>query len=115
MNLQQYIEPKLLILISVMIIGNGLKKSKYKYIPLLLGVISVVLAALWAFTANDLKGISLKKQNPKKYSSPILTVQLRNGSAGLNYEIWYCGHCHIDKQLDKVYMMYNETRPLNIN
>lgn len=24
-----------------------------------------------------------KKQNPKNYSSPILTVQLRNGSAGL--------------------------------
>mgnify|MGYP002523229058 CR=1 FL=1 len=55
MNLQQYIEPKLLILIPVMIIGNGHKKSKYKYIPLLLGVISVVLAALWVFTANDLK------------------------------------------------------------
>lgn len=70
MNLQQYIEPKLLILISVMIIGNGLKKSKYKYIPLLLGVISVVLAALWLFTANDIKGISQKKQNPKKLFKP---------------------------------------------
>ena len=52
MNLQQYIEPKLLILVPVMyIIGIGLKKSRVadKYIPLLLGVISVVLAA------NDLK------------------------------------------------------------
>lgn len=31
----------------------------------------------------------------------------------LDYEIWYCGHYHIDKQLDKVYMMYNEIRPLH--
>lgn len=60
MNLQQYIEPKLLILIPVMyIIGIGLKKSRVadKYIPLLLGVISVVLAALWVFAANDLKSV----------------------------------------------------------
>lgn len=58
MNLQQYIEPKLLILVPVMyIIGIGFKKSRVadKYIPLLLGVISVVLAALWVFAANDLK------------------------------------------------------------
>ena len=58
MNLQQYIEPKLLILVPVMyIIGIGFKKSRVadKYITLLLGVISVVLAALWVFTANDLK------------------------------------------------------------
>ena len=58
MNLQQYIEPKLLILVPVMyIIGIGLKKSRVadKHIPLLLGVISVVLAALWVFAANDLK------------------------------------------------------------
>lgn len=58
MNLQQYIEPKLLILVPVMyIIGIGLKKSRVadKYIPLLLGVISVVLAALWVLAANDLK------------------------------------------------------------
>lgn len=60
MNLQQYIEPKLLVLVPVMyIIGIGLKKSRVadKYIPLLLGVISVVLAALWVFAANDLKSV----------------------------------------------------------
>ncbi len=58
MNLQLYIEPKLLVLVPVMyIIGIGLKKSRVadKYIPLLLGVISVVLAALWVFAANGLK------------------------------------------------------------
>lgn len=32
----------------------------------------------------------------------------------LDYEVWFCGHYHIDKQLNKVYMLYNEIRPLNL-
>lgn len=32
----------------------------------------------------------------------------------IDYSVWYCGHYHIDKQIDKIYMMYNEIRPLNI-
>lgn len=31
----------------------------------------------------------------------------------LDYEVWYCGHYHIDKQIDKISMMYNEIRPLH--
>ncbi len=32
----------------------------------------------------------------------------------LHYQVWFCGHYHIDKQLDKVYMMYHEIRPLHM-
>ena len=32
----------------------------------------------------------------------------------LDYEIWYCGHYHIDKQIDKVNMMCNDIRPLHM-
>lgn len=32
----------------------------------------------------------------------------------LNYEVWYCGHYHIDKQIDKISMMYCEIRPLHM-
>lgn len=32
----------------------------------------------------------------------------------VSYEVWYCGHYHIDKQIDKVNMMYNEIRPLHL-
>lgn len=32
----------------------------------------------------------------------------------LNYTVWYCGHYHIDKQIDKVNMMCNEIRPLHM-
>lgn len=32
----------------------------------------------------------------------------------INYEVWYCGHYHIDKQIDKINMMYHEIRPLHL-
>ena len=32
----------------------------------------------------------------------------------IDYEVWFCGHYHIDKQLDKVHMMCHEIRPLHL-
>ncbi len=32
----------------------------------------------------------------------------------LEYKVWYCGHYHIDKQIDKINMMCNEIRPLHM-
>ncbi len=32
----------------------------------------------------------------------------------LDYEVWFCGHYHIDKQIDKVNMIYHEIRPLHL-
>lgn len=31
----------------------------------------------------------------------------------LDYEIWFCGHYHVDKRFDKIFMLYNEIRPLH--
>ena len=59
MEFEQYIRTELLILVPVMyIIGTGLKKSKVadKYIPLILGTVSVILSALWVFATEELKG-----------------------------------------------------------
>ena len=39
---------------------------------------------------------------------------LGNLERKLDYEVWYCGHYHIDKQIDKVDMMYYEIRPLHM-
>lgn len=50
MNLQEYIRSELLVLIPVLyVIGVGLRKSKIKnhFIPAILGVISVTLAAVY--------------------------------------------------------------------
>ena len=32
----------------------------------------------------------------------------------LDYNIWFCGHYHIDKQLDKIHMLCNDIRPLHL-
>lgn len=50
MDYQKYIKSELLVLVPVLyIIGLGLKKSKLadKWIPLTLGIIGIVLSALW--------------------------------------------------------------------
>lgn len=59
MNYQDYIKTELLILIPVLyFIGVGLKKSKLpnKWIPIMLGSISVILAALWVFSTTEIEG-----------------------------------------------------------
>lgn len=52
MDFGEYIKPELLVLIPVLyLIGAGLKKSKFKdtLIPLALGVISILLCAIYVF------------------------------------------------------------------
>ena len=60
-----------------------------------------------------------KKAKSKKLFKPDIARSteewLGRLERSLDYEIWYCGHYHIDKQLDKIYMMYNEIRPLHMN
>ena len=59
MNYQDYIKTELLILVPVLyFIGIGLKKSKFpdKWIPIMLGNISVILAALWVFSTSEIEG-----------------------------------------------------------
>ncbi len=56
MNYQEFIKPELLVLIPVLyMIGLGLKKSLIpdKWIPLLLGTVSVVLTTLWVIANSD--------------------------------------------------------------
>ena len=32
----------------------------------------------------------------------------------LDYEVWFCGHYHVDKQIDKIQMICNDIRPLHM-
>jgi 3-oxoacid CoA-transferase subunit A len=32
----------------------------------------------------------------------------------INYEVWFCGHYHTDKQIDKIQMMHHDIRPLHL-
>ncbi len=57
MNIQDFIKPELLVLIPVLyFIGTAIKKSavKDKYIPIILGGVSVVLSALWIVSTSDI-------------------------------------------------------------
>ena len=59
--IKDFIKPELLVLIPVLyIVGRGFKKTsliKDKFIPLLLGSISILLASLYTFATSDVNGI----------------------------------------------------------
>lgn len=59
MNYQEFIKTELLVLVPVLyFIGIGLKKSKLpdKWIPTVLGVVSVTLATVWVIATTDVSG-----------------------------------------------------------
>lgn len=56
--LKSFIKPELIILIPVLfIIGKAIKNSeiKDKYIPLILGIVSIVLCSLYVYGTTDIK------------------------------------------------------------
>ena len=58
MDVMSFIKPELLILVPVLyIVGLGIKKSNVqdKYIPLVLGVVSIFLSTLWVISTSDIK------------------------------------------------------------
>ena len=60
MEFKEFIKPELLILIPVLnIIGTVIKKSKIpnKFIPIILGSISIILSAVWVVAQCDFVGI----------------------------------------------------------
>lgn len=69
MDYKEYIRTELIILIPVMyLIGAGIKKSKVadRWIPLILGAVSVLLAAIWVVSTGDI-------HNCKECASAVFT------------------------------------------
>lgn len=57
MELHEFIKPELLISIPVLyLVGMGLKKSKLKdnLIPMCLGIVSVLLSAVWVIATSEI-------------------------------------------------------------
>ena len=58
MDIMNYVKPELIVVALVLyIIGIAIKKAEYindKHIPLILGVIGIVLAAIWVFANSTL-------------------------------------------------------------
>ena len=59
-----------------------------------------------------------QKPKPKKLFKPDIDRSTEEWLGKLekqtDYEVWFCGHYHIDKQIDKIHMMYREIRPLHM-
>lgn len=60
MDFKEYIKPELIILIPVLyVIGAGIKRCKKisdNCIPLILGIIGIILSALWVFASSEISG-----------------------------------------------------------
>ena len=58
MDIMNYVKPELIVVALVLyIIGIAIKKAEYindKHIPLILGVIGIVLSAIWVFANSPL-------------------------------------------------------------
>jgi glucan phosphoethanolaminetransferase (alkaline phosphatase superfamily) len=57
MDYQEYIKSELLVLVPVLyIIGLALKRSRFedKWIPLMLGIVSIILSALWVVSTSHI-------------------------------------------------------------
>ena len=59
-----------------------------------------------------------KKAKSKKLFKPDIdhSTELWLGELEkkLDYEVWFCGHYHIDKQIDKIQMLCHDIRPLHM-
>ncbi len=85
MNYQDFIKTELLILIPVLyFIGIGLKKSRLpdKWIPITLGISSVVLSAIWVIATADISG--LKEATAAIFTAVTQGVLLAGASVYVN-------------------------------
>ena len=60
MHFKEFIKPELMVLIPVLyLVGMGIKRSKVadKWIPLLLGMVSIAISALWVVATTDIAGV----------------------------------------------------------
>lgn len=59
-----------------------------------------------------------RKTKGKKLFKPDIDrsteIWLDELEKNLDYKVWFCGHYHIDKQIDKIQMMHYDIRPLNM-
>ena len=60
---------------------------------------------------------SPRKKKSKKMFKPDIDRSTEEWLGALEkdliYNVWFCGHYHVDKQIDKVRMMHKEIRPLH--
>ena len=60
MHFKEFIKPELMVLIPVLyLVGMGIKRSRVadKWIPFLLGMVSITISALWVVATTDITDV----------------------------------------------------------
>lgn len=68
-------------------------------------------------TANRKKRVRRNEKTKKPFTPDIdrsTEIWLGELEKKIDYKIWFCGHYHVDKQIDKIHMMHKEIRPLHL-
>lgn len=63
-----------------------------------------------------INGKSRKAKSKKLFKPDIdrsTEIWLGELEKNIDFEVWFCGHYHIDKQINKIHMMFNDIRPLH--
>lgn len=59
-----------------------------------------------------------RKARSKKLFRPDIDrsteIWLGELEKNIDYEVWFCGHYHVDKQIDRIQMMYKNIQPLHM-
>ena len=59
-----------------------------------------------------------RKAKSKKLFKPDIDrsteIWLGDLERKIDYEVWFCGHYHVDKQIDRIQMMYKNIQPLHM-
>ncbi len=103
-------------------VENGLKEQGNQIFGMLTHTCSLDYLPTEMFMSTRQNAIM--KRKPRKRNSKnrwILDIDrsteiwLGELEKRLQYEVWYCGHYHVDKQIDKIQMMYHQIQPLHGN
>ena len=65
-------------------------------------------------TKFKLPSIKIKKKEFTPDIDRSTEIWLSEIEKTIKYKIWFCGHYHVDKQIDKINMLYNDIRPLHM-
>ena len=66
---------------------------------------------------QDIKRKPLKAKSKKLFKPDIdrsTEIWLGYLEKKIDYKVWFCGHYHIDKQIDKIQMLCHDIRPLHM-
>lgn len=101
-------------------VKRNLKKEGYKIHGMMTHTCPISYLPTEAFRTRQMTEVkqNTRKAKRKKVFKPDINrtteIWLDELEKNLDYNVWFCGHFHVDKQIDKIQMMYQDIRPLHM-